>query len=427
MGIKITGIIAEYNPFHKGHAYHLAQARALTGADYLVVVQSGDFVQRGEPSLTDKYCRAHMALAEGADLVLELPVAYACASAETFAFGAMSLLDGLGSVHALCFGSECGDLSLLSSYAQVLAREPETYRGLLKTFLRQGYSFPLARSMALEAYLAHSGASLSGKNVLSQPNNILGIEYLKALELLDSPIRPWTLGRKGSAYHDLSLSRELASASAIRRAIAREGFSAVSHQLPPGAGRVLKAYFEQKGPLDWDDFSALLHYRLLSLSQEDFTAYTDVSPDLAARIRRLLPQFQSSSSFASLLKTRQLTHTRITRALCHLLLMDRKEDSQRRKELGYPVYAKILGFRRESRPLLGLLKQSARIPIVSRASHGQELINATPSFGPGLFPPQELLALFRQDVFAAHVYESVVTNRFGTPFCHEYTRKMLII
>ncbi|MCI8417472.1 MAG: nucleotidyltransferase [Lachnospiraceae bacterium] len=427
MAIHITGIIAEYNPFHKGHAYHLAQARALTGADYLLVVQSGDFVQRGEPALTDKYCRAHMALAEGADLVLELPAAYACASAETFAFGAMSLLNSLGCVDALCFGSECGDLSLLSSYAEVLYREPDAYRELLKTLLRQGYSFPLARSKALEAYLAHLGASLSGKNILSEPNNILGIEYLKALRLLQSPIRPWTLRRKGSAYHDLSLNRELASASAIRRAIHQEGFSQVFHQLPPKAGRVLKAYFDQKGPLDWDDFSALLHYQLLSLPQEELTAYTDVSPDLAARIRRLLPQFQTATSFASLLKTRQLTHTRITRALCHILLADLKEASDRRKELGYPVYAKILGFRRESQSLLSLLKQSARIPILSRASHGQEFLRGVPASKEGLFPPQELLSLFQQDVFAAHVYESVVTNRYHTPFCHEYTRKMLIV
>ncbi|MCI8995063.1 MAG: nucleotidyltransferase [Lachnospiraceae bacterium] len=456
MAPRITGIIAEYNPFHKGHAYHLSKAKALTGADYVIAVISGDFVQRGEPALADKYCRAHMALAEGADLVLELPSPYACASAETFAAGAVSLLEHLGCVNALCFGSECGDLLPLDACARVLAEEPASYQELLRTFLRQGYSFPLSRSKALLTYLAEnpgfsplldqenpqaSGNASASKygsvpgigsltkigELLNQPNNLLGMEYLKALRLQNSPIRPYTIARKGASYHDTALSGSLSSASAIRKALHSGGFSLVSQQLPPGAGRILKSYLSKKKALTWDDFSPVLHYRLLSMTQEELSACTDVSPELAARIRQSLVQFQSASSFASLLKTRQVTHTRVTRALCHILLNDRKEDASRRKETGYPVYARILGFCRKSQSLLSIVKQSSRIPVISRPAQGMKTLAAQASWDSCPFSSEELTKLFQQDLFASHIYESMVTNCCHTSFCHEYTRKMLIV
>ena len=474
--MRVTGIIAEYNPFHKGHTYHLGQARLQTQADYLVVVLGGDFVQRGIPALTDQHTRAHMALACGADLVLSLPSAYANASAEAFAGGGVSLLEGLGCVDALCFGSECGDLSRLLPYAQALAQEPPAYRELLRSFLKQGCSFPLARSKALHEYFSYTEdilpCSLEDRacryesQLLSQPNNTLGIEYLKALLLLQSPIQPYTIARRSAAYHDTSLSPELASATAIRAAILKDsGAASALRQMPPDAAVILEEYFSRKGPLILDDFSSILHYRLLTLSRDALAACTDVSPDLAARMKNLLPQYRSASAFADLLKTRQLTHTHITRALCHILLEDRQEDACRRKALGYPVYARVLGFRRESQPLLTLLKQTARIPILGRLSEAEETLarlsrnpasptnpgfplqapqttpqpgipfpeQKTPSQAPDAktAPPEavlaELPALFRQDLAASHIYEAMVTDKFGTAFCHEFMRPILIV
>ena len=426
--MKVTGIIAEYNPFHKGHAYHLAQTRKQTGADYVVVVQSGNFVQRGAPAIVDKYCRARMALLEGADLVLELPTAYACASAEGFAGGAVSLLNKLGCVDALCFGSECGELSLLHSYAQVLAEEPEGFQELLRAFLKQGLSFPLARSKALHEYLAYTQdivpCSLYDRDcryeseILSQPNNTLGIEYLKALELSHSSIKPHTILRKSAGYHDASLDAELASATAIRAAYAETpDFSRIQNQLPSKAGSILEAYLKEKQPLVLDDFSSILHYQLLSLSETELAACTDVSPELASRLKNLLTQYRSASDFADLLKTKQLTHTRITRALCHILLKDKQTDAGRRKDLGYPIYGRILGFRRESQPLLSAIKKSASIPVLARAADGPELLKAQP----------ELLALFEQDIFAALVYEAAAALKSKTAICHEFTRQMAVI
>ncbi len=449
--MKITGIIAEYNPFHKGHAYHLQQARLLTHADYLIVVLSGDFVQRGEPALVDQHVRARMALSHGADLVLLLPSAYACASAETFAGGAISLLDGLGCVDALCFGSECGDLSRMIPYAQVLSQEPTAYRELLRSFLKQGCSFPLARSKALHEYFSYTEDILPcslednvcryESELLSGPNNTLGIEYLKALMLLHSSIQPCTIARRAAAYHSTSLSEEMASAAAIRQAVLKENdLSRALHQIPAPASSILEEAFSSKGPLSLDDFSSILHYKLLSLSKEELDTYTDVSFDLAARIKNLLPQYLCASSFADLLKTRQLTHTHITRALCHILLEDRKIDVQRRKALNYPVYGRILGFRQESQPLLATLKQHSRIPLLGRLSEAEMHLKSffDESFLPASSRPHtktalpektlaELPKLLRQDLAASHIYEAMVTDKFGTAFCHEYMRPIIVV
>lgn len=215
--MNVTGIITEYNPFHQGHAYHLAESRRITGADYVIAVMSGDFVQRGTPAMMEKRKRAQMALHAGVDLVLELPSAHALGSAEYFAAGAVSLLNGLGVVTDLCFGSEQGELAPFLEIAPILNQEPAHFREALQTALREGCSYPQARAQALiRCGSACPGAiSLEAAELeafLSSPNNILGLEYCKALLRTDSPIRPHTLLRKGAGYHASALDR-YASAS----------------------------------------------------------------------------------------------------------------------------------------------------------------------------------------------------------------------
>ena len=201
--MRTVGIIAEYNPFHTGHEYHIRKARELSGADYVIVVMSPDFVQRGEPAVFDKYTRTRMALQGGADLVIELPVCYATGSAEYFAEGATALLDSLGTVNTLCFGGESDDISLFQNIADILIQEPKEYTDLLRSFLKQGMTYPQARCQALSHYLKNqisdpsSSALLPDQcklpdletvtDFLSTPNNILGIEYCKALKKLEVP------------------------------------------------------------------------------------------------------------------------------------------------------------------------------------------------------------------------------------------------
>ena len=284
--MKTVGIIAEYNPFHKGHAYQLRKAKELSGADFAVVVMSGDFVQRGGPALTDKYLRAEMALRSGADLVLELPAVYATGSAETFARGAVSVLEALSFVDALCFGSEAGELSELLPYARLFEEEPPLYRACLQGYLRQGFSFPAARSRAAEEYRnsterilpcsADDADCRRAASVLDSPNNILGVEYLRALLHKKSRIEPLTLRREAAGYHELTLDTEMASASAIRNAVAgadrvdRVSLDPmVAAQLPEASTELLTGAMQRGEPISLDDFSPQLFYRLLKMCIRD--------------------------------------------------------------------------------------------------------------------------------------------------------------
>ena len=199
--MKIVGLITEYNPFHNGHLYHIEKALEVTGADTAIVVMSGNYVQRGAPAIMPKHLRAEVALEAGVPLVLELPVCYACGSAEYFAEGAVSLLEQLGCIDCICFGSECGDYYLLEKIAHITADEPEEYRSFLQANLKSGLSFPLARQAALKSYLQDPSLD----EILEQPNNILGIEYIKALYRRKSPIGAYTIKRKVSGYHDKDL------------------------------------------------------------------------------------------------------------------------------------------------------------------------------------------------------------------------------
>ena len=207
--MKIVGLITEYNPFHAGHLYHMQQARELTGADYCVVLMSGSFVQRGEPAIFDKYLRTKTALLAGADLVLEIPAAFSTASAHEFAAYGVALLSAIG-VDAVVFGSECGQIEILKQAAYALNHESAEFQERLRKGLKAGLTYPQARAKALE--MEDTWAS-----VLSSPNNILGIEYLRAAEDLHSPMEFYTISRKGSGYHEDTLAdANFPSASAIR-------------------------------------------------------------------------------------------------------------------------------------------------------------------------------------------------------------------
>lgn len=406
----ITGIIAEYNPFHNGHAYQLEQARLLTGCDFLVVVMSGDYVQRGAPAVFDKYTRARMALACGADLVLELPVACSCASAEFFASGAVSLLDGLGCVDFLCFGSESGNLQSLMEPARILAKESPVFQEALRRGLSLGLSFPAARKEAFRA-------CASNPDILDLPNNILGIEYLKALLQRESSIKPVTIKREGQGYHDTLLDSGFASASGIRRFLKQEeaplsALPALKESLPDPVMEVLKDTLAHTLPVWEEDFSMLLRYELLRQSASDLTRYADISPDLGRRLKNCADKFSSFSEFVALVKTKDVTYTRITRALFHILLNLTGEDT--RNSVAMP-YARILGFRKDHSRILGLLKENSRIPIIPKAADYKTYL--TPDLQP----------LFEKDLFAANLYETIAAAKQKRAFLHDLKRSPVIL
>lgn len=434
--MKVTGIIAEYNPFHTGHLYHLNQARKLTGADFIVVAMSGDFVQRGGPAIFDKYTRAEMALACGADLVLELPSPFAVSSAEDFASCGVALLDRLGTVDFLCFGSECGDCIPLLSAARLLVEETDEYAQILQEELKKGSTFPAARQTALERLYGESGDS-SLAALVSSPNNILGLEYCKAIIRQDSPILPVTLRRQGAGYHDDldsdSEEGELpvhASASGIRDTLRQLSPSSSFVQLfDSRAYRNLLRYipeevrglFSQAKPLWPDDFSSILNSFLLSALKNGDSAsaalsqYGDVSSDMALRLERLLLDFSGWEGRAAQLKTKQYTYTRINRGLTHLLLGLKKSDMALWKKRGYAPYARILGFQKSASPLLSVLEYTSRIPLVYSPAA------AVKSLEP------DALSMFRQDLYASHIYQCAYQQKYGESPKNEFTRKMLAL
>lgn len=435
--MKTVGIIAEYNPFHKGHAYQLRKAKELSGADFVVIVMSGDFVQRGYPALTDKYLRTEMALACGADLVLELPVSYATGSAETFARGAVAVLEELGCIDILCFGSESGELSELCAYARLFEEEPPLYREMLQVYLKEGLSFPAARSRAAEEYrnsterilpcCADDADCRQAASVLDSPNNILGIEYLRALLRRQSKIKPLTLRREAAGYHELSLDTEMASASAIRNAMTETSIeeeppgqvrtlsSAIAAQLPISSAALLSKALQKKEILFWKDFSPQLFYRLLTISREELAAVQDMGEELASRIYKNRLLFTSPETFADQIKTRQVTHTRVTRALCHTLLGLSQKDLEVLREADYPVYLRALGFRKSAGELLGAVKKEAASPLLVKTADAGRLLTS------------KQLELFNRDLRAAHLYEAAIALKTGQLMRNEYRRSPVIL
>lgn len=410
--MKTVGIIAEYNPFHNGHLYQLQQAKALSNADFAIVVLSGDFTQRGTPALLDKYARCEMALCCGADLVIELPVCFATGSAEYFAKGAVSILSGL-KTDALCFGSECGSIDALFQTARVLADEPEPFRNALMQNLHKGMSFPAARSLALKQYLTEGDYDDS---LLKSPNNILGVEYLKALIKLDSPMEVYTLSRQGAGYSDDSLhDQHFCSALALRHRLL-DGWACdeFSPFIPKAALHILERALATQKSVHTDDFSSMLFYRLLQLQSEGYSTFADVSDALSDKIAKLLEHYISWTQFCSdLLKSKDLTHSRLYRSLLHILLDIKKQDLSDYEASGNAQYARVLGFRADSRPLFSGL--SKKLPLITKLSDADRLLSLVG------------IRQLHQDIFAAHLYESVKAQKTGGPMQNEYRRQIVIV
>lgn len=427
--MKIVGLITEYNPFHAGHLYHMQQARKLTGADYCVVLMSGSFVQRGEPAIFDKYLRTKTALLAGADLVLEIPVAFSTASAHEFAAYGVALLSAIG-VDAVVFGSECGQIEILKQAAYALNHESAEFQERLRKGLKAGLTYPQARAKALGETQAggtrvenvedfHANTDVSNSHIwssiLNSPNNILGIEYLRAAEDLHSPMEFYTISREGSGYHEDTLAdANFPSASAIR-GIIRNSLSKDKDLLDILASHlpaVTHPAYTGAVPVFVDDFSGLLNATVLQM-QATFSI-ADLSPELAARLTKP-PYFPLSfEERIQALKTRQLTYTRVSRALLHLVLGMREEDISRWKDEGYALYARILGFRRQSSPLLSCLHKKSSIPLITK------MADAAQSLAPSA------LALLEQEVYASHLYQTVRIKRGGV-FQNEYTEGLVFV
>lgn len=414
--MKIVAIVAEYNPFHNGHKYHIEEAKKITGADYLIVVMSGNFVQRGAPAIINKYERTKAAILGGADLVFELPVIYASASAEYFALGAVSLLDKLGIVDYLCFGSELGDVDSLAKVARYLQSNQDSYNRDINEYMKNGMTYPLARQKALKK----NNPDLDD-DIISSPNNILGVEYIKALLNLKSNIKPITISRKQAAYHEANLntkgqSNHISSATSIRKATFKSSdISLIRSHVPIETYDILSNQYNKTFPISKNDFSLLLKYKILQESKESLTDYMDVSSDLSNRIKNISFSNHNFDSYSKEIKTKQWTLTRINRSLIHILLNLKTDKLNLYSENNHCQYARVLGCSKRATKLLKTIKEKASLPVVTKVSDALGNLSDIE------------IQMLKEDIFATDLYNLVVEEKFNTTIKNEYQQGIIII
>ena len=411
--MKVAAIIAEYNPLHNGHEFQIKRARQLTGADFIIVVMSGDFTQRGVPAIIDKYQRTRMALNAGADLVIEMPLYYSCSSAEYFASGAINLLKGLGVVDYLVFGSECGDIKILTDIADVLINHKQEISGVIHGLVKEGISYPIARVRAVEEAIPNSYEHVEAMNF---PNNILGFEYIRALKQFESSIIPVTNLRIGAGYHDRMMDNPICSSLAIRSSLEETNeLEHIRSQIPFHVYKILEEQYDKTFPVLNKDISSILKYKLLLDEGKGYEEYLDISPDFSAKIIKNLNKYESYSQFCDLLKSKDITYVRVARNLLHILLNIKKESMKKYKEEGYIFYARMLGFKKSSNELLSALKSEATIPIISKLADARHQINPVG------------MEMLETDIQAAHIYDTIVSEKFGIPTVSEFSREIVII
>lgn len=378
--MNVVGIIAEYNPFHEGHAYQIQKAKKQCGAEFAVVVMNGDFVQRGEPAIFDKYTRTKEALLGGADLIFELPVRFGLSSAGDFAMGGVLALNALPFITHLCFGTETGDLTPLLQAATFLCDEPDSYRTRVKHFVKQGILYPKARSLALAA---ESGLPTQ---TWDSPNNILGLEYCVALQKLHSKIKPFTIRREGQGYHDNDTPAlsDFPSATFLREKIRKAG---------------------EKENLSLSDFSSLIGYSLLTA--KDLCRIKDITPDLSDRIRNELPKYREINEFVKTIKNPSLTTGRIKRSFFQCLFDIEKEE---------PVmpYLRVLGMKKEASSLLSQ-KENASCQILTKLAFDVPKMDDTAK------------KLFAKDLLASDLYRQVFCHKYNQTLPNEYQHSPIVL
>lgn len=357
--MRVVGIIAEYNPLHNGHIYHLEQARSLAGADYCAVVLSGNFVQRGEAACTDKFQRAEWALKAGADVVFELPSVYAVASAERFALGGVRTLAGTGVVTHLAFGCEAPDLQTLYQLSDIITSEPPAFREALRAHLSAGKSYPRARYDALSDYGVPQGMLAA----IAQPNNILAIEYLNALRLYAPTIEPLPVERIGTGYHSEEIAGEFASATAIRKAVA-EGNKDILATMPSFVGGAL--LFDQQFIISQEAVGEMMLYAIRRMSVGDLLELPDVGEGFENVLYRAARSATTIDAFFDMVKSKRYTLARCRRiAVCALLGIT---VDQVHASVTSPAgsYLRVLGFLKSARPLLSEIARRRTAPMFIR-------------------------------------------------------------
>lgn len=428
--MSTVGLITEYNPFHMGHEYHIKKAKELTGADRAVVIMSGNYVQRGTPAFMDKHSRASIALDHGADIVLELPVPFSCASAELFALSAVTLLHKTGIVDHICFGCEHDDLELLNCIANIFvdAKNDSSHQlnALIKDFLKNGESYASARNMALHKYVSES-SHISGdaqvlNDIICQPNNILAIEYLKALKITGSAMRPVPLKRTAASYHHDNSNDFMYSASSLRNILCNTDSSDYFQCL----GRLCSFDYtycdtlNRLYPVSESDFNVILGEKLILYKSDisKLTEFVGIDTQLANRIINVIDDhpFTDWKILADGIKTKNIAYTAVSRAILAIALGIKKSHLEQYIDNNFASYVRVLGFKKDASFLLNNIKKHGELTLIGQLSE----IKDNPSLN------STDLQLLNHSIYCDELYNMVLRTKYSSDMPNEYKRKLII-
>ena len=407
---KVLGIIAEYNPFHNGHLLHLTKSKEETGAEYSICIMSGNFVQRGNTSIVNKWVKTEMALKSGIDLVLELPTVYSISSAENFAEGAIKLLNSLKIVDTVSFGSENSDINILNRISGILYEEPKQYVAFLNEELKKGLSFPKARENAILLYLNDKKYF----NILNQPNNTLAIEYLKALKKYKSHIMPIAIKREKAFYNSNCIVDEYASATAIRNMIVNNQFNDIRKVMPRLAYDLLMQEIENNQyVIDISKFEKEILYSIRRLSTDDLKKFPEVNEGLENAIKNAANSCNTLAELINIIKSKRYTQTRIQRILLYILLNTTKKDMYiSRKTI---PYARILGYSPKGKELISeIYNANPKITLITSVKNFFDSSNN-----------KTYTHMLSKDILATNIYTLAYKNNSIANL--DYTKRIVTI
>ena len=406
---NVLGIIAEYNPFHNGHLYHINESKKQANADYTIAVISGNFVQRGDVSIIDKWSKAEMAIKNGIDLVIELPTMYSISSAENFAYGSMKILDSLNIVNAISFGAEQANTDTLDKFATILYNEPKEFISVLNHELSKGVSFPKARENALLLYLNDIRRYA---NVLSSPNNILGIEYLKAIKKLKSDIIPIAIPRSKVGYNSSEIVDGFASATSIREMLITRNTKNIHKVIPESSYEILNDCISNgRYVSSISQYEKEIIYVLRKMSIEEIANIPDVTEGLENLIKEAANSCNNIQEFINIVKSKRYTQTRIQRILVYALLGITKKDMITLNKTA--PYIRVLGFNSKGRDLLSAITSAN--PKLNIITSVKKFIDSTNN--------KNLLSILEKDIFATNVY--TLGYEYDSISNLDYTKKLI--
>jgi predicted nucleotidyltransferase len=360
--LRATGVVVEHNPFHNGHLYHIKESRKKTGADVVIAVMSGNFLQRGEPALVDKWSRTEMALQGGVDIVIELPYVFSTAQASDFAKGAIAILEAAGCTD-FCFGSEQGSIEPFINSYKLITSQHKSYQNSINQFMKTGMSYPKALNEAYAELIKEQNQTFVD---LSQPNNILGYHYIESAFKQNASIQPVTIQRIVSGYHDDVLAGQtIASATGIRKIIFNEqGISDLSILLPTASLFKIIEWQNHIGSFgSWQHFYPFLRFQIIRTSMEQLALIAEVTEGIEYLLKEAAIKSNTFEEFMEIVKSKRYTWTRIQRMLTHIYTGFTWDDLRQHSS---PTYLRLLGMTEMGQRYLNENKKNLSLPLISR-------------------------------------------------------------